>query len=108
MSLGDRGIPRFNVLGVGVSGIDLAAASATIRAALTTGRRGYVCVSTVHGISEAQGDAAFRRILNRAFLNTPDGMPLVWLGRRLAGRHVDRVYGPDLVLELCRATAGTA
>jgi N-acetylglucosaminyldiphosphoundecaprenol N-acetyl-beta-D-mannosaminyltransferase len=107
MSLGDQDIARFNVLGVGVSAIDLATASAAILEALARGRRGYVCVTGVHGISEAQGDVAFRRILNRAFLNTPDGMPLVWLGRRLAGRPVDRVYGPDLMLELCRATAGT-
>ena len=34
-------------------------------------------------------------------------MPLVWLGRRKVGRFVDRVYGPDLMLEVFKATEGT-
>jgi N-acetylglucosaminyldiphosphoundecaprenol N-acetyl-beta-D-mannosaminyltransferase len=28
-------------------------------------------------------------------------MPLVWLGRAAVGPHVDRVYGPDLMLACC-------
>ena len=31
-------------------------------------------------------------------------MPLVWLGRHFVGSHVDRVYGPDLMLALFEAT----
>jgi N-acetylglucosaminyldiphosphoundecaprenol N-acetyl-beta-D-mannosaminyltransferase len=60
-------------------------------------RRGYVCVTTVHGICEARADASFRRILNHSWLTTPDGMPLVWLGPR----GVTRVYGPDLLHAVC-------
>jgi len=37
-------------------------------------------------------------------LNTPDGMPLVWIGRLSGFREMDRVYGPDLLLEVCRAS----
>jgi N-acetylglucosaminyldiphosphoundecaprenol N-acetyl-beta-D-mannosaminyltransferase len=33
---------------------------------------------------------------------TPDGVPLVWLGRLKGRRHMTRVYGPDLMLEVCR------
>jgi N-acetylglucosaminyldiphosphoundecaprenol N-acetyl-beta-D-mannosaminyltransferase len=58
----------------------------------------------VHGVTEAQNDAAFRRILNGAILNTTDGMPLVWLGRHFVGSEVERVYGPDLMLEMFSAT----
>jgi N-acetylglucosaminyldiphosphoundecaprenol N-acetyl-beta-D-mannosaminyltransferase len=54
-------------------------------------------VCSVHGIAEAQSDPAFRRVLNTAWLVTPDGMPLVWLGPR----GVERVYGPDLMLAVC-------
>jgi N-acetylglucosaminyldiphosphoundecaprenol N-acetyl-beta-D-mannosaminyltransferase len=32
----------------------------------------------------------------------PDGMPLVWLGRRTGHKEVRRVYGPDFLLEFCR------
>jgi N-acetylglucosaminyldiphosphoundecaprenol N-acetyl-beta-D-mannosaminyltransferase len=70
-------------------------------------RKGYVCVTGVHGVTEAQNDPAFCAILNAAFLNTTDGMPLVWLGRHAHGRWVDRVYGPDLMLEIFRATQST-
>ncbi len=92
--------PTFDVLGVRVSGQTLAGAAGAILRAAREGRKGYVCVTGVHGITEAQNDAAFRAVLNGAFLNTTDGMPLVWLGRHYVGRWVERVYGPDLMLEV--------
>lgn len=101
-------IETFNVLGVRVSAMTLAIARDAALEALASGRKGYVCVTGVHGITEAQNDPAFRSILNGAFLNTTDGMPLVWLGRHHVGPWVDRVYGPDLMLEIFAATAGTA
>ena len=61
----------------------------------------YVCVTGVHGVMESQRDAAVRRIHNAAGLVTPDGMPLVWLSRLMGFSHVERVYGPDLMLALC-------
>ena len=82
-------------------------ALAAIRNALQSKVKGYVCVTGVHGISEAQSDPEFRDILNRAFLITPDGMPLVWLGWHHGHHNVDRVYGPDLMLEVCADTADT-
>jgi N-acetylglucosaminyldiphosphoundecaprenol N-acetyl-beta-D-mannosaminyltransferase len=48
---------------------------------------------------EAQADEALKRIHAEAWLVTPDGMPLVWLGP--AG--IERVYGPDLMLAACDA-----
>lgn len=71
-------IRRFNVLGVALSAMNLRIATDTVLAALHAQRKGYVCVTGVHGVTEAQDDPAFRRILNAAFLNTTDGMPLVW------------------------------
>src|SRR6266849_6082648 len=61
----------------------------------------YVCVTTVHGVIESYGDPELRAIHNAAGLVTPDGMPLVWLSRLLGFRHVERVYGPDLMLAVC-------
>jgi N-acetylglucosaminyldiphosphoundecaprenol N-acetyl-beta-D-mannosaminyltransferase len=51
---------------------------------------------------EAQADSGFREILNSSFLNTPDGMPTVWLGHWYGFRHMTRVYGPDFMLEICK------
>ena len=50
---------------------------------------------------EAQDDEAFKRILNGAFLCTPDGMPMVWAGKLRGHREMGRVYGPDLMLDVC-------
>ncbi|EDY21961.1 glycosyl transferase, WecB/TagA/CpsF family [Chthoniobacter flavus Ellin428] len=101
-------IERFNVLGVALHAMNLSVATEAVLEALREKRKGYVCVTGVHGVSEAQNEPAFRAILNAAFLNTTDGMPLVWLGRHVQGRWVDRVYGPDLMLEIFRATQQTA
>ena len=49
---------------------------------LDRGQDGYVCVTGVHGIMEAQADESFRNILNHSFLTTPDGN-----ADRLAGPH---------------------
>ena len=84
-----------------MSVLNLEAAVAAVARGLEEGRRGYVCVTGVHGISEAQEDPAFRQILNRAFLNTPDGMPMVWMGRLQGFKQMSRVYGPDLLLRVC-------
>lgn len=98
-------MPRFNVLGVAMSRLTMREATDAVLDALQTRRKGYVCVTGVHGVSEAQRDSGFRRILNRAFLNTTDGMPLVWVGRWLGGTAIERVYGPDLMLAVLRATS---
>jgi N-acetylglucosaminyldiphosphoundecaprenol N-acetyl-beta-D-mannosaminyltransferase len=92
---------RVNVLGVGVSVLNLPTALETIADAIRARRRGYVCVTGVHGVMEAQSDENFRRILNNALLCTPDGMPMVWLGKIHGHPEMRRVYGPDLLLEVC-------
>ena len=50
---------------------------------------------------EAQDDPDFRAILNNALLTTPDGMPMVWMGKLQGQASIARVYGPDLMLNLC-------
>jgi N-acetylglucosaminyldiphosphoundecaprenol N-acetyl-beta-D-mannosaminyltransferase len=101
MSEATNSIRRVNVLGVGVSAINLDSALAAVSVALEKKTKGYVCVTGVHGVMEAQEDEALRGILNRAFLNTPDGMPMVWAGRLRGFRDMDRVYGPDLMNLIC-------
>src|SRR5208282_2122896 len=94
-------IERVNVLGVGISVINLPSALTAIADAVCARRKGYICVTGVHGVMEAQADKAFRNILNGAFLCTPDGMPMVWAGRLSGHSRMSRVYGPDLMLEVC-------
>lgn len=89
--------PRVNVLGVGISVLNLDSAVQVLADALEHGRRGYVTITGVHGVMESQADAGLRDIHNRSLLSTPDGMPMVWLGRLAGHRQMDRVYGPELM-----------
>jgi N-acetylglucosaminyldiphosphoundecaprenol N-acetyl-beta-D-mannosaminyltransferase len=95
---------RVNVLGVGVSAITMADALATIDRWIATRAPQYVCVTGVHGVMESQVDPSLREIHNHAGLVTPDGMPLVWLSWLRGHHHVQRVYGPDLMLACCEAS----
>jgi N-acetylglucosaminyldiphosphoundecaprenol N-acetyl-beta-D-mannosaminyltransferase len=98
---------RINVLGVGISPLSIPLVVAAMERAIDHRSKGYICVTGVHGVSEAQENPSFRSILNGAFINTPDGMPMVWLGK-LAGHHaMDRVYGPDLMVQVCRVSRQT-
>jgi len=98
-------IPRANVLGVGISAVDLEEAAGLFRKALADGLRGYVCVTGVHGVMEAHKDPGLRRILNSSLLSTPDGVPMVWIGRLQGFSRMRRVFGPDLMRRVCEISA---
>lgn len=85
-----------------MSVINMSTAVAEVARWIADGVRHYVCVTGVHGVMESQGDADLLEIHNRSGLTTPDGMPMVWSGRRAGAHDMQRVYGPDLMLELCR------
>lgn len=94
-------IQRANILGVGVSAVNMHLALRTIDEWIAERRSHYVCITGVHGVMESQRDETIRRIHNAAGMVTPDGMPLVWLNHFQGFHHVERVYGPDLMLALC-------
>ncbi len=98
---------RANVLGIGVHAVDMIQSVRMIQDAIENGERGYVCLSGVHGIMEAYRDPVLHAIVNRALLVAPDGMPTVWLGWLQGLRDMRRVFGPSLMLELCRSSVAT-
>jgi N-acetylglucosaminyldiphosphoundecaprenol N-acetyl-beta-D-mannosaminyltransferase len=93
--------PHADVLGVEVSAIDLKRAVELADQSIALGRRGYICVTGVHGVMEAQSDAGFLGILNNAAINAPDGMPMSWVGWLQGFKQMDRVFGPDLMTAMC-------
>lgn len=99
--------PATDILGVQISAITMPTAVDTIERWIAEGDRQYICICTVHTVMECQRDPELMRTVNAAGLRTPDGMPLVWLSRRAGHDHVSRVYGPDLMLELCARSAQT-
>ena len=90
-----------NVLGVGVSAINMDMIRQMIGEWVERHESHYVCVATVHCIMEAQKSDLLKRIYNNASMVTPDGMPLVWMNHLAGQDHVGRVYGPNLMLALC-------
>jgi hypothetical protein len=98
----DRG--RHNVLGVGVDAVDYAAAVARVTAAARGQQPLSVAALAVHGVMTGALDRAHRYRLNQFDLVCPDGQPVRWALNMLHGAALaDRVYGPNLMLELCAA-----
>jgi N-acetylglucosaminyldiphosphoundecaprenol N-acetyl-beta-D-mannosaminyltransferase len=94
--------PVANVLGIGVHAVNIPSALAIISSAIERRQKGYVCVTGVHGVMEAQRDPEFRNALASAMLVVPDGMPTVWIGHWQGHNNMRRVFGPELMLEFCR------
>lgn len=67
---------------------------------------GYVIAANVHVVMTGYWHRDYQKIIDEAALVTPDGMPLVWGLRLLGSKEQSRVYGPDLMLELCHRAAG--
>lgn len=102
---GTRTAGRFRVLGVPVDAVQIPGVVATLESWIRERTRSrFIAVTGMHGVVEAQDNASFKEVLERADLVVPDGMPLVWLGRK-AGHHLERrVYGPELMETFCRET----
>jgi len=90
-----------NVLGVRVCCLNLESFVEIIGHWIASGSRQFVTVTGMHGVMESQRDEEIARIHARAGAVTPDGMPLVWAGRRV-GAEISRVYGPELLDRVLR------
>ncbi|WP_051944512.1 WecB/TagA/CpsF family glycosyltransferase [Streptacidiphilus rugosus] len=91
--------PRVDVLGVGISAVNPRTALEEIAGWVEAGDRRYVCVTGVHGVMESQRDAELRAVHNRSGLTVPDGMPMVWAGRRAGAVGMSQVQGRVLMLD---------
>jgi N-acetylglucosaminyldiphosphoundecaprenol N-acetyl-beta-D-mannosaminyltransferase len=91
---------RFDVLGVKISALTLEQAVDLVEGWVANRTKQYVNVCTSGTVLECHDHPRLAGIVNGAGMATPDGMPLVWLGRR-HGLQVSRVYGPDLMLRVC-------
>lgn len=89
------------ILGVKVNITNLSLAGETISDWIRCKQKTYVCIAPVSTIVDCQKDQQYRAIVNNAGMATPDGMPLVWLGKMRGEKIIERTYGPDLVLHLC-------
>jgi N-acetylglucosaminyldiphosphoundecaprenol N-acetyl-beta-D-mannosaminyltransferase len=91
---------KANVLGVEIDALSLEHVLARIAQALEVRRKGYVCLVGVHGVMECQRDSELAKVIANAELTVPDGMPTVWMGRHQGHTNMQRIAGPDLMLEV--------
>lgn len=62
-----------------------------------------VCVANVHMLMEAHWNPEFAKVLKDADMVTPDGMPLVWMMKKLGATYQDRVAGLDILASVCKS-----
>ena len=93
---------RVNICGVHISAINPHMACDAIKEWVENRRKAYVCVVPVSIVVDCQADKEYRMIINNADMATPDGVPLVWLGRLKGYKMMERTYGPDLMLDVCK------
>src|ERR687895_328370 len=98
-------LPLRGVLGMRGDATSYEDASRRVLRWAREGRSAYVCVATVHMTMEAFDSAAFRQVVNRADLVTPDGRPLVWALRSLGVRGASQVRGTDLTTHVVERAA---
>ena len=95
-----RPAEQVNVLGIGVHPIDLQKAAWILQRRIQEKMKGCVCLAGVHGVMEAQRNPHLKAILAEALLVVPDGMPTVWMGHMQGFHAMQRVFGPDLMIDI--------
>ena len=94
---------KFDLFGIGISRIDYQEATNLLINAAQERRSMIVDHMPVHGLIEASSDPALKDKINQFDIVAPDGQPVRWALNRLHQTNLsDRVYGPELMLRLCR------
>jgi N-acetylglucosaminyldiphosphoundecaprenol N-acetyl-beta-D-mannosaminyltransferase len=88
---------RVDVLGIHVSVTNLDHTVATFGRWIADDERQLVCVTDMNAVLHARADERLTDVYNTAGLTVPDGMPLVWAGKKAGFERMDRVAGPDLL-----------
>ncbi|QBG47325.1 glycosyltransferase [Verrucomicrobia bacterium S94] len=101
-----EGYHRFPVGVVSLSSMTLESAGDRVLGWIESGVRHHVNFCTADTCVYAYDHPEVAEIINNAGMATTDGMPLVWMAHFYGLNKSKRVYGPDLMLDLCRKTNG--
>lgn len=104
--MAERSADNFvKILGVKVHATSMDRALSRLETAVAQNEKGYVCVTGVQGVMEAQVDSNLKRIINHALLTIPDGRPTVWVGWLRGRFQMRQVTGPTIMLRICALSA---
>ncbi len=92
---------KFCILGVNISAIDMNDACSLVEDEISKRQKKYICTCPVSTIMECTRNELALESVNSADLVTPDGMPMVWIGKIRGHKNIRRVYGPELMQEIC-------
>ena len=76
-----------------------------IENAVKRGINAHVCVCDFRSVRYASSHPDYNAILETSFLNTPDGMPLIWMARLWGITKVHRTMGPELFVKMIKNPA---
>lgn len=98
--------PKYELFGVKISATTYDTELEVLISRAKSKLCGIVAHTAVHPVVSASQDAGFRMKLNQFDIVAPDGQPVRWALRWLHGVKLpDRVYGPEMMLRLCRRAA---
>ena len=99
--LANRGFDTFELMGVQIAATTVTKAIEKLTEWLKNGTSSrLVTFTNVHMLTEGSRDHRFRMLLNTIDMNCPDGVPLVWMGKR-KGKSITRVCGPEFMPAFC-------
>lgn len=96
---------KLDVLGLKMTCASMSEVVARILNDITDKDYGYICAANVHMLMEANDHSEFMGVVNSAKMVCPDGMPLVWLMRKMGSKSQERLAGIDICKSLCQQAA---
>jgi N-acetylglucosaminyldiphosphoundecaprenol N-acetyl-beta-D-mannosaminyltransferase len=97
-----------NILGIPVHDVTMVETLDAIGKFVEARTPHQICTVNPEFIMAAQADLEFKRILNHAALNLPDGIGVVWAAKRNGHSLRERVSGSDLIYQLADRAAKTS
>ncbi len=92
---------KANILGAYVDLVNTQQALQRIKQLIMNRKPAHIITLNAEIVYQAQEDAELLRIINAADLVTPDGIGIVWAGKKLGYPVQERVTGIDLLYLLC-------
>lgn len=105
----EQGNTKVDILDVPLYARNIDDATALVIRECQGSARNNYCMSATgaHGLVFASKNPMFKDILRSFYINLPDGMPGVWIGRLKGARQMQRCYGPSFFESVLTGSANT-
>jgi len=98
-------IPKVNIAGIPIFAGRFSDAIHLVLYNLDKAKNLCISATGAHGIVHSNDHIKFKKVLQSFYLNLPDGMPNVWIGKLKGKKNAERCYGPDFFADLLKATS---